>query len=295
MITYIGDKGVNANKLISSYLDTNKTFSLARMGLGEIRWVAYFIRGGLDFNCDGYLYSADVYTPTLRHRLEYGGVYGNCGYSFFSEYIKGISSADLHVFWFNYDGTPLLNDEQLNIFKNFSPNSIKIDCEVLAPNQHTDFWSKSLSGKKVLVVYPFVKTIQSQYEKRNLIWTEEHSGKLPEFDLITYKPVWTLNGNRPHGSWKESLDFMKNEISQIDFDVALLGCSHYGLPLTAHIKQILNKSAIYMGGELQILFGIKGSRWDQWERVTKHYNESWTRSIDEVPSGYQIMDGGCYW
>jgi hypothetical protein len=50
-----------------------------------------------------------------------------------------------------------------------------------------------------------------------------------------------------------------------------------------------------MGGELQILFGIKGARWDQWERVTTHYNEHWTRTIDEIPNGHTIMDGGCYW
>jgi hypothetical protein len=131
-----------------------------------------------------------------------------------------------------------------------------------------------------------------QYEKRNLIWAD---GKLPDFELITYKPVWTLGGNRPHSSWKESLDFMKSEIAELDFDIALLGCSHYGIPLVSFIKDSLNKSAIYVGGELQILFGIKGSRWDNWERVNKYYNEHWTRSIDEIPTGHNLMDGGCYW
>ena len=294
-MNYLGDRGFKANQLIKKYLEDSKPFTLSRMGLGEIRWVDWFIRGGLDFNCDGYLYSGNIYTPTLRHRLEYGGVYGNCASSFFIEYIKGISVADLQVFWFNYDGTPLVYNEQVNIFNNFSTNSIKIDCEVLAPYQHASFWTECLKGKKVLVIYPFVNTIKSQYEKKDLIWTGDHSGKLPDFELKTYKPVWTLNGNKPHNSWKESLDHMKSEISQIDFDVALLGCSHYGLPLTAFIKENLKKSAIYMGGELQILFGIKGSRWDNWERVNKFYNEHWTRSIDEIPNGHEIMDGGCYW
>jgi hypothetical protein len=59
----------------------------------------------------------------------------------------------------------------------------------------------------------------------------------------------------------------------------------------------MNKSAIYMGGELQILFGIKGERWDGWEKVNKFYNEHWTRSIDEKPDGFRGLatDNGCYW
>lgn len=292
---YIGDRGSKANSLIREYIENDKIFSLSRIGLAEVRWVDWYLRGGLDSNCDGHMWNGNIFTPTLRHRMDPNGIYGDCGEEFFSEYNNGISTADLQVFWFNYDGQPLVYDEQVNIFNNLSPNSIKVDCEVLAPYRHTEFWTKSLKGKKVLVVYPFVETIKMQYEKRNLIWTGEHEGKLPDFELITYKPVWTLAGCRPHSSWKESLDFMKDEISKLDFDFAILGCSHYGIPLVSFIKENLKKSAIYMGGELQILFGIKGARWDQWERVTNHYNEHWTRTIDEIPNGHTIMDGGCYW
>ena len=204
-MNYIGDKGAEANNLILNLLEKNQVFALSRLGLSEVRWVDWFIRGRLDFNCDGYLYSGNTYTPTLRHRLENSGVYGNCASYFFSEYIRGISTADLQVFWFNYDGEPLVYNEQVNIFKHFSPNSLKVDCEVLAPYIHTNFWSKGLEGKKVLVVYPFVETIKSQYEKRNMIWSDEHSGKLPNFELKVYKPVWTLGEKKPHSSWKVSL------------------------------------------------------------------------------------------
>ena len=294
----IGDRGTNANKIISTLLKNNKVFSLSRLGLAEVRWVDWYLRGGMNFNCDGYLYSRNIYTPTLRDRLKLNGVYGGTEDYFMNEYIKGISCADMQVFWFDYNGDRLVHDEQVNIFNNFSKNSAKIDCETLCPYVHTDFWTKELKGKKVLIVYQFEETIKSQYLKKDLIWTGEHSGKLPDFDLITYKPYWSVGDTMPHSSWQETFESMRDDISKLDFDIAILGCSHYGLPLVAHIKNNMNKSAIYLGGELQILFGIKGERWDGWERVNKHYNEHWTRSIDEKPNGYNgpvATDDGCYW
>lgn len=288
---YLKNKGVIGNVLIKEHIEKNEPFALTRIGLGEVRWVDWYLKHGLNnsFNWNG---NGNI---TLASIIEENGVYGQCGEEFFKEFCNGISSADLQVFWFNDDESNLVYDEQKNIFDTLSTQSIKIDCESLYSFRHNDFWSKSLTGKKVLVIYPFEETIKMQYEKRDLIWTGDAIGKLPDFELITYKPVWTLGGNRPHSSWKESLDFMKSEIAELDFDIALLGCSHYGIPLVSFIKNNLNKSAIYMGGELQILFGIKGSRWDQWERVTKFYNENWTRAIDEKPAGYSLMDGGCYW
>lgn len=274
----IKEKGV---EVIRKLIESGKPFSVTRIGLGEVRWVDYFIRIGIDSD--------------LANRVEQEGVYGNCAEEFFSEYTNGISSADVNIFWQNRDGSKLVYDEQINIFNKYSPDSIKIDIDVLSSFRNENYWSKSLEGKKILIIYPFVETIKSQYELRNYIWTGNHYGKLPEFDLKTYKPVWSLGGCRPHKSWKESLDFMKTEISEIEFDIALLGCSHYGIPLCGFIKNELQKSAIYMGGEVQILFGIKGARWDQWSFVTQYYNEYWTRAIEEVPIGHHIMDGGCYW
>ncbi len=294
----IGDKGVAANELISKKILSNEVFALSRMGLAEVRWVDWFIRGGLEFNCDGSLFSRHIFTPTLRDRLKLNGVYGGTEDYFMTEYIKGIKAGDLQVFWFDYDGKKLVFDEQVNIMNNYSIDSVKIDCESLCPYMHTNFWSKSLNGKKVLIVYPFVDTIEQQYVRKNKIWTDEHSGKLPDFELITYKPFWSIGGKMPHSSWKETFEKMRDDISKIDFDIAILGCSHYGLPLVAHIKEHMKKTAIYMGGELQILFGIKGQRWDNWERVNKHYNDHWTRSIDEKPDSYNApigTDDGCYW
>jgi hypothetical protein len=283
---FLFDSGESANILFSEMIEKNQVFSLSRLGWSEFGWMNHYIEGGI--NCP-------VKGTTLRNLVSSQGVYGNCAHEFFEEYTKSISTSDFHVFWIEPNGTHVILNEQVNVFKNFSNSSIKVGHEVLSSYLHENFWTKKLEGKKVLVIYPFVKTIELQYQKKEGIWKDTHSGKLPNFELITYKPVWTLNGSHPHKSWIDSLNYMKDEISKIDFDVALVGCSHYGTPLISFIKTILNKTAIYFGGELQILFGIKGRRWDNMPHVSKFYNENWTRSIDEIPTGHTIMDGGCYW
>ena len=116
---------------------------------------------------------------------------------------------------------------------------------------------------------------------------------MPQFELLTLKSKFLFEPNSP--SWKETLNDMKSDKSNMDFDVALLGCSFYGLPLVSYIKT-LGKSAIYIGGALQLLFGIKGSRWDVHEDISKMYNEHWVRPMaSEIPSNYVGLDAGAYW
>ena len=54
---------------------------------------------------------------------------------------------------------------------------------------------------------------------------------------------------------------MVKEIEKKDFDIALIGAGAYGMPLAYKIKK-MGKKAIHIGGSLQCLFGIKGSRWE---------------------------------
>ena len=91
---------------------------------------------------------------------------------------------------------------------------------------------------------------------------------------------------------------MCDEISKIDFDIALLGCGGYGLPLCNFIKEKLNKSAIYVGGGLQLLFGVMGSRWDNdfWNELIKKHNIKFIRpSGNEICNNLQTIENGCYW
>ena len=87
---------------------------------------------------------------------------------------------------------------------------------------------------------------------------------------------------------------MQDEIKKIDFDIAFLGCGAYGLPLASYIKS-LGKQALHTGGSTQLLFAIKGRRWEgDGARVFKE--DFWVYpSLDERPKDYLLVEGGCYW
>lgn len=157
-------------------------------------------------------------------------------------------------------------------------------------------WTSHLAGKKVLVIHPFADLILSQYQKREHLFVNKN--KLPLFELMVFKAVQTVAGasDNRFNSWFEALDYMMNEISKIDFDVALIGAGSYGLPLAVKIKTELNKQAIHIGGALQLLFGIKGKRWDVRDDFVKYYNEYWVRPDEKfVPKDAKNVEDGCYW
>ena len=88
---------------------------------------------------------------------------------------------------------------------------------------------------------------------------------------------------------------MKDDIDGHTFDVALIGAGAYGLPLSAHVKRS-GKVAIHLGGALQILFGIKGRRWEAMPQISRFFNEAWVRpGAGETPDGNAKIEGGCYW
>jgi hypothetical protein len=159
-------------------------------------------------------------------------------------------------------------------------------------------WSAALSVKKVLVVHLFQESIEEQYKKRELLFP--NTDILPQFELITYKAIHSIGGNKPESfqTWFESLDFMTEEIRKIDFDVAIIGCGAYGFPLAARVKQ-MKRQAVHLAGATQLLFGIKGSRWEQGNYkpiFEKIFNEHWIRpSESEKPLKAEAIEGACYW
>ena len=88
---------------------------------------------------------------------------------------------------------------------------------------------------------------------------------------------------------------MKAEIASLEFDVAIIGAGAYGLPLGAYIKKI-GKQAVHMGGATQILFGIKGKRWEERDYFKKMFNQYWKYPFPvEKPEKANSLEGGAYW
>lgn len=171
----------------------------------------------------------------------------------------------------------------------------KVMLEDLEPFFTDQPWTKALAGKKVLVVHPFAETINRQFEVRDKLF---ENGLLPDFHLRTIKAVQTIAREQSSfATWFDALDSMKEQIAATDFDICILGCGAYGFPLAAYVKD-MGKKAIHLGGITQLLFGIKGSRWEQYivYPYANLYNDYWVRPGDkERPKNAGIVEGACYW
>ena len=62
---------------------------------------------------------------------------------------------------------------------------------------------------------------------------------MPEFELKTLKAVQTIAGEKDErfSTWFEALEYMFEETMKIDFDIAIIGCGAYGMPLAAKLKK----------------------------------------------------------
>lgn len=186
-----------------------------------------------------------------------------------------------------------LEDEKY--FESELKNAIRVNLDgYYAPFYYDQPWTRVLKGKRVLVIHPFEESIRSQYARKEQIW--ENPDILPEFELITIKAVQTIAGQETQfNDWFEALGSMQEKIENIDFDIALIGCGAYGLPLCAYVKR-MGRQSVHLAGWLQILFGIKGKRWTENPSVAKYMNKSWVHPLSsEVPSNHERVEGGCYW
>ncbi|MFT6919002.1 MAG: hypothetical protein ACJA2G_001637 [Cognaticolwellia sp.] len=186
-----------------------------------------------------------------------------------------------------------LNDEKY--LQTELRNAKRVVLEDLEPFFSKNPWTRVLEGKKVLVVHPFSEDIESQYKKRSLLFDND---LLPDFELKTIKAVQSIAGEETQfDDWFAALDSMKVQIDNTDYDVCIIGCGAYGLPLAAHVKRT-GKKAVHLGGVTQLLFGIKGSRWEEyivWPYMNL-FNEHWVRPGESAkPNNANQVEGACYW
>ena len=188
-----------------------------------------------------------------------------------------------------------------------SPALQKLHLHVLEPFWSRNPWSRILRGKRIVVVHPFAATINAQYQnsRRNLF---DNQDILPEFgSLRLVKAVQSLGGeNNGFQDWFEALEWMKKEIDKEEYDICLIGCGAYGFPLAAYVKRT-GKQAVHLGGALQLLFGIRGHRWEnpnygvrEWNIPKGLYlnlmNSYWTRPLGkELSKNANQVEGACYW
>lgn len=199
--------------------------------------------------------------------------------------LQEIGEIDLLACWFS--------SLEEYVIGEFMPHTELTYLVAVEPYIFANPWSKVLKEKKVLVIHPFEESILRQYARREKLFSNPDI--LPEFELKTLKAVQTIAGEKDERfvTWFEALEYMKNRMREIDFDIAIIGCGAYGMPLALEAKR-MGKQAVHMGGATQLLFGIKGARWDN--TMGKRYNEYWIRPNEsERCNNQSVVEGGCYW
>lgn len=193
-----------------------------------------------------------------------------------------------------------------NIFRDQLVKSQRVHFRLLEPFWSKFPWTSALADKKVLVVHPFAETILSQYKYRDMLFSNPNV--LPKFkSFVVIKAVQSLGvSDDRFNDWFDALDFMKEEIDKQDYDVCLIGCGAYGFHLAAHVKRS-GKKSVHLGGALQLLFGIKGKRWEdpnygvkEWGIPVGAYselmNQHWVRpGFIYKPKNAEKVEDACYW
>lgn len=267
-------------EIILDTLLNNKPAMIARLGANEMNCVANYIGVLGGKNIIGYIKGETP--PWWWDEARINQLHIGAGF-----FPKTISSVEAFcklmlddISYIDVLGSWLSDERYIKLQLQYSK---KVKLIFLDPFWAKQPWTKALENKTVLIVHPFAETIQYQYNKRELLF---NNNVLPTFNLKTIKAVQSVAGNKTEfNDWFKALDFMKSEIEKKEFDMCLIGAGAYGLPLAAHVKR-MGKKGIHLGGSLQLLFGIKGKRWENpmqgksdGVNYLSLFNEHWVRLV----------------
>ena len=213
---------------------------------------------------------------------------------FLLEYRESVKSLDLIALW-QTTGTYEHAVEHA-LARRLCPHAARIGInfvQVLSPRAA---WLDALTDLRWVVIHPFAQSIRAQLTNLSKLGVYSSSAnshlqhRALDTSIIACPQLPYMVPPR-HRDWFEALDDLKAQMEKETFDIALVGAGAWSLPLVAHAKK-LGKKGIHLGGALQLLFGIKGGRFDHYGV----YNEAWTRPFpSEVPPNFKKMEEGAYW
>lgn len=281
------NKAQKDNLYIKSIIEQNNPFFIGRIAGCELK-VAYFYQQGNLFDI----------VDELRELENNAGIYTRDNVSL-AEYSKKLIESYDHctiiaeweqegkVFAHTGSGQEFIKKRTLNI--------PKIDARALEPYYFKDNWMPALKGKKILIVHPFSKTLEKQIKNFKNIFPDKSWFENCQIDFAI--PPLTLAGNHQNKDWQEHLSpFLESLKQKSDFDIALVAAGGYGMLVADYIFKEMNKSVMYIGGALQLFFGVIGKRWFDNKEILKMVNDDWIRpNKEDKPDNFTRVEKGCYW
>ena len=217
-------------------------------------------------------------------------------------YTRSVSRCDLLGIW--SESMYSQAKEYYGFIEKVYPNIKKICAQGLEPfyymNNSQYCFDNIFKNKKVLIITSHEKTTNQQISNMQHIF---QSNKIfhETTEFYVYKPPQQNGGNHDNNPWTYHFEKMKEDLKNIkeqtfDYDIALVSCGGFGMLISDYIFSDLKTSAIYVGGSLQLFFGIMGTRWKNSPKIIQHVNNYWTHPLDEdKPKNPQLCEGSCYW
>ena len=180
-------------------------------------------------------------------------------------------------------------------------DKIKICSSALEPYYFMDepiyTLPKLLKNKKILIITSHKKTTELQINKLDAIFNKTI---FDNNEFYIYKPAQQNGGSHDTNTWDYHYELMTQDLINIkrdfDFDLALVSAGGFGMLLCNFMYEKMNVSVIYLGGSLQLYFGIMGKRWETNTCIKKNMNDNWTYPlIQDRPQNINSCEGGCYW
>jgi hypothetical protein len=168
------------------------------------------------------------------------------------------------------------------------------------PNDDSRCFLPALAGRRLLVICPFARLLQARASEAvfEAVWAKTGKGW---FHPATVEALELPYGFEPetqrrYGTAINLFEDIAGQMSQRSFDVAFIAAAGLAIPLAAAARQ-MGKIGIDLGGDLQILFGVIGTRWrsrPEWHQ--KYFTEAWI----DMPPQYQptvadVGQGRAYW
>lgn len=283
---------INNNQIIKELISSNKTFFIGRIAGVELQ-TAYDLYNNnvIDLEDDIKILenNAGIFTKNIESVKKY-----------VNSLINSYDSCSLIADWeitgevFSFTG----KGQQLIL--NRTPNIPKINARYLEPYYFEDIesWMPELSGKNILIIHPFINTFQRQIENLDKIFPNRNWFKNCKLQFI--KPPMTLANNHKGIDWEEHYNIFLDELKDLqqnqNFDIALVACGGYGMLVSEFIFKNLQRSVIYIGGALQLFFGVLGKRWFTNQEILNLTNDYWIRpDKSDKPENFTKVEKGCYW
>ena len=157
-----------ASQFITKGITSGAPFLASRLGFTEARCLSQpeGIENPSDFVMDLIWRYSGVFPATREQFREFG-----------SAYLDALSQVDLLGL--------ICNPAEKKLVEAHARDVVTCDLGSLEPYLFPFPWSKYLQGKRVLVVHPFVDSIQAQYECRKRLFV--NPDVLPDFELKLLK------------------------------------------------------------------------------------------------------------